>query len=150
MVADDQGKEAVDVVAYKERAPGIYRAKFVKLDTDYHLTDKETGEDITRWRWVFQETGDTTTMGEMDTLTSTGFKSRSNGLKFFTGMLGRAPTPADDTDALLGQTFDVVFGPNQNGRHTITNVLRVGVAEDQLLPEMPKDKPATLAGAELP
>lgn len=117
------------MVAYKERAPGVYRATFGKLDTDYHLTDKESGEDITRWRWVFQEKGDTTTMGEIDTLTSVGFKARSNGLKFFSGMLGRAPTAADDTDALIGQEFDVVFGPNQNGRYTITNVLKVGGAQ---------------------
>jgi len=105
---------------YTERAPGVYRAKFVKLDTDYKLTDKETGEELTRWRWVWQEVSDPTTVGELDTITSTSFRARTNGLKLFTGMLGRAPRDGDDTDSLIGQEFDVVYGPNQNGRYTVT------------------------------
>jgi hypothetical protein len=113
------------MVKYAERAPGVYRAKFVKLDPAFELTDRETGETVVRWRWVFQSVTDSTTIGEMDTVTSPGFKARSNGLKFFTGMLGRPPTETDDTDDYLGQEFDVVWGPNQNGRNTITNVLRV-------------------------
>ena len=67
------------------------------------------------WRWVFQELADSTTVGEMDTLTTPGFRTRSNGLKFFTGMLGRPPTEQDDTDTLIGQDFDVTWGPNQGG-----------------------------------
>ena len=118
------------MVAYKERAPGIYRARFVKLDTDYKITDRETSEELTRWRWVFQEIEDSTTVGELDTISSPGFKSRSNGLKLFTGMLGRAPRETDDTDAQVGQVFDVVFGPNQNGRNTVTGVVRVATGEN--------------------
>ena len=110
--------------AYKERAPGNYPSRFVKLDEDYKITDRETGEEVTRWRWVFQELADATTIGEMDTLTTPGFKSRSNGLKFFTGMLGRAPREGDNTDTLVGQTFDVTYGPNQNGRYTIVAVTK--------------------------
>jgi len=118
------------MVAYKERAPGIYRSRFVKLDTDYKITDRETSEELTRWRWVFQEIEDSTTVGELDTISSPGFKSRSNGLKLFTGMLGRAPTEADDTDQHLGKVFDVVWGPNQNGRMTVVNVIRVATADN--------------------
>ena len=102
------------MVKYAERAPGVYRAKFVALDTAYKITTRE-GDEMTMWRWLFQETADPTTVGELDTLTSPHFKARSNGLKLFTGMLGRAPTEQDDTDALIGQEFDVVFGPNQAG-----------------------------------
>lgn len=125
------------MVAYKERAPGVYRAKFVKLDTAYKLTDRETGEEVTRWRWVFQEVSDPTTVGELDTVSSPGFRARSNGLKLFTGMLGRAPTEADDTDHMLGQVFDVVYGPNQNGRNTVTNVIRIATPDNFVPAETP-------------
>lgn len=107
---------------FKERTPGIYRAKFVKLDEDFRLTDRDTKEEVIRWRWVFQETNDPTTVGELDTVTSPGFRARSNGLKFLTGMLGRQPQEGDDTATLIGQEFDVVYGPNQAGRYTITGV----------------------------
>lgn len=142
------------MVAYKERAPGVYRAKFVKLDTEYHLTDRDSGEDVVRWRWVFQEIADSTTVGELDTITSPGFRARSNGLKLLTGMLGRAPTEADDTDHLLGQTFDVVYGPNQNGRNTVTGVVRIATPDNFVPAETPPvpspaASPATV-GAELP
>ena len=109
---------------YRERAPGTYRANFVKLDEHYKIMDRESGEEVERWRWLFQEVDDQTTVGELDTLTTPGFKSRSNGLKFFTGMLGRAPREGDNTDSLIGQTFDVSYGPNQNGRYTIVGVTR--------------------------
>jgi hypothetical protein len=105
---------------YTERAPSNYTAKFVNLDTEYKLTDKETGEELTRWRWVWQEVGDPTTAGVLDTITSTSFRARTNGLKLFTGMLGRAPKDGDNTDDLIGQVFEVTYGPNQNGRYTVT------------------------------
>lgn len=108
-----------------DRKAGTYRARFVKLDTGFVLTDKDTGEDVIRWRWVFQETADSTTVGEIDTITSPSFKARTNGLKFFTGMLGRTPTESDDTDDLVGKEYDVQYGPNQNGRLTIIGVTKV-------------------------
>lgn len=114
------------MVAFTERQAGTYRAKFVKLDDNYQITDRQTKETVTRWRWVFQDVADSTTVGEIDTLTSPGFKRGSNALKFFSGMLGRPPTNEDDTDALIGQEFDVVYGPNQAGNLAITGVLRVG------------------------
>lgn len=131
------------MVAYKERAAGIYRAAFVKLDTAFKLTDRETQEEVMRWRWVFQEVADQTTVGEMDTVTSAGFKARSNGLKLFTGMLGRPPTEADDTDQHLGKVFDVVWGPNQNGRMTITGVVRIATTDNFV----PAETPVPAAGS---
>ncbi len=109
---------------YTERAPGSYPASFVKLDTDFHMTDRETGEEVIRWRWVWQEVSDPTTAGELDTITSTSFRARTNGLKLFTGMLGRPPKEGDDTDSLIGQIFDVQYGPNQNGRYTVTGATK--------------------------
>ena len=109
---------------YTERAAGIYPATFTKLDENFEITDRETKELVTRWRWVFQELADATTAGELDTITSPGFRPRSNGLKFLTGMLGGPPPANFDTDSLIGTVFDVTYGPNQNGTLTITNVLR--------------------------
>lgn len=109
---------------YTERAAGVYRCTFTKLDENYTFEDKKTGEEITRWRWVFQDKNDPTTVGEIDTLTSPGFRPRSNGLKFLMGMLGRAPNGDDDTDALIGQEFDVTYGPNQAGTLTIIGVTK--------------------------
>lgn len=141
----DQGheREAVDMVKYADtdRKPGTYRATFVKLDTDFVLTDQKTGEDVTRWRWVFQDVTDPTTVGEMDTITSPHFKARSNGLKFLTGMLGRKPTEDDDTDTLIGKVFDVQWGPNQNGRMTIIGVLAVNAAPVPATPDPTEQLP---------
>jgi hypothetical protein len=109
---------------YTERAAGTYRCRFVKLDENFTMTDKQTGEDVTRWRWVFQEVGDPTTVGEIDTISSPGFRPRSNGLKFLMGMLGGPPPAGFDTDTLIGQEFDVQYGPNQAGTLTIVGVAK--------------------------
>jgi hypothetical protein len=111
------------VVKYAERAPGVYRAKFLGV-TDREITDRQTGEVDTVWLWRWQETADPTTVGELDTITSRHFKARSNALRIFTGMLGRPPTGDDDTDNLIGQEFDVVYGPNQSGKNTVTGATR--------------------------
>ena len=127
-----------------EREAGTYRCKFVQLDEDFQITDRKTGEELTRWRWVFQEVGNDLTTGQIDTLTSPGFAKGSNGLRFLTGMLGRPPTKEDDTDNLIGQEFDVQYGPNRAGTLAIVGVLKVsanptplaaaGVATDQTPP----------------
>jgi hypothetical protein len=136
------------MVKSTERAPGIYRATFTALDLDYRITDKETGEEVRRWRWVFQETKDPTTVGEIDTISSPSLAKGTNGLKFFTGMLGRPPVPdVDDTDELVGQTFDVTYGPNQNGRLTIIGVTRVGL-DNQPVPKA--DVPMTTLPNQVP
>ncbi len=136
------------MVKYGGREAGVYRATFVKLDTDYTITDKDTNEEVVRWRWVFQDVKDPTTVGEIDTISSPNMAPRSNGLKFFTGMLGRPPTNKDDTDDLIGQAFDVTYGPNQNGRLTIVNVTRVGL-DDQPKPAAVA-APAAVPAGELP
>lgn len=115
-----------------DRVPGVYRAKFTKLDLAFPVVDRETGEEQLRWRWVFQDVNDSTTVGEIDTITNRHFKQRSNGLKFLTGMLGRQPQPDDDTDTLIGKIYDVTWGPNQNGRNTIVAVTKVGKSGDDL------------------
>jgi hypothetical protein len=135
------------MASFNERGAGTYRCTFVKLDEDFTITDKQTQQDVTRWRWVFQEVADSTTAGEIDTLTSPGFKKGSNGLRFLMGMLGRAPQVGDTTDALIGQEFDVQYGPNRAGTLAIVGVTRpanptplaaAGVATDQASPgELP-------------
>lgn len=113
------------MVKYTEREAGTYRCRFVALDTEYKITDRQTGQEVTRWRWVYQDVRDDTTIGQIDTLTSPGFAKGSNGLRFLTGMLGRAPTKEDDTDYLIGKEFDVQYGPNRAGTLAIIGVLRV-------------------------
>ena len=108
-----------------EREVGTYRARFIGLEEDYRITPKATGVEESRWRWVFQNTNKYDAAPIIDTIASPGFKPRSNGLKFLTGMLGRAPKVGDKTEDLIGQEFDVDWGPNLNGRLTIVNVRKV-------------------------
>ena len=138
---------------FKERAPGSYPARFVALDTEYPITVRETGEEAIRWRWVFQELADPTTAGEMDTITTPGFRARSNGLKLFTGMLGRPPREGDNTDDLIGQVFDVQYGPNMNGRNTVVGATRPVPRAAQNttdLKSVPAPETATFRGTEVP
>ena len=108
-----------------ERAVGTYRSKFVALDEAYPITPRTTGVEERRWRWVFQHLDPKDPDPVIDAIASPGFKQRSNNLRFLTGMLGRAPRIGDKTEDLLGQDFDVDYGPNLNGRNTIVNVRRV-------------------------
>ncbi len=108
-----------------ERQVGTYRATFAALDENYPITPRATGVEEIRWRWVFQNTDPKDPDPVIDAIASPGFKQRSNNLKFLTGMLGRAPRIGDKTEDLLGQVFDVDYGPNLNGRNTIVNVRKV-------------------------
>ncbi len=108
-----------------ERHVGTYRSKFVALDETYPITPRATGVEEIRWRWVFQNTDPKDPDPVIDAIASPGFKQRSNNLKFLTGMLGRAPRIGDKTEDMLGQEFDVDYGPNLNGRNTIVNVRKV-------------------------
>ena len=65
---------------YTERDAAVYLATFVKLDESFEITDRDTKETVIRWRWVFQDINDPTTAGEIDTITTPGFRPRSNGL----------------------------------------------------------------------
>lgn len=116
---------------FNERTPGTYRSKFVALDERYPITPRETGVEEIRWRWVFQHNDPRDADPVIDAIASPGFKARSNNLKFLTGMLGRPPVVGDNTDSLLGQDFDVQYGPNMNGRNTIVGVLRVNPVASQ-------------------
>lgn len=142
------------MVKATEREPGIYRCKFDALDLNYPVPDRETGETVIRWRWMFTEINPKNPAWNpaIDTITTPALTARTNGLKFFTGMLGRPPTAQDDTDDLLGQAFDVTYGPNQNGRLTITNVTRVGLDDQPKPDDDPQNvsRSAELAGLELP
>src|SRR5688572_13047710 len=122
---------------FNERGAGTYRCTFVKLDEDYRITDKATQQEVVRWRWVFQETSDPTTVGEIDTLTSPGFKKGSNGLRFLMGMLGRPPQVGDKTDALIGQEFDVQYGPNRAGTLAIVGVTRPAAVPTPVVAGLP-------------
>lgn len=106
---------------YAERVAGVYPAVFIRVE-DYPIKDKDTDEVKPMWRWVFHDIDDDTPAGEMDTISTPGYRPRSNGLRIFTGMLGRDPGPGDDPLKLAGATFDVVYGQNQGGRLTITDV----------------------------
>ncbi len=108
-----------------EREVGTYRSKFVALDEHFPITPRATGVTEERWRWVFQHLDPKDPDPVIDAIASPGFKQRSNNLKFLTGMLGRAPRIGDKTEDLLGQDFDVDYGPNLNGRNTIVNVRKV-------------------------
>lgn len=152
------------MVKVADRVAGIYRAKFDGIDTAFKVPDRDSGETVIRWRWMFTEVEprkDASINPAIDTITTPSLTARTNGRKFFTGMLGREPNATDDTDTLVGQVFDVTYGPNQNGRLTIVGVSRVidgpAVAEaplsrsldDTPLTALPNMVTATPAG-ELP
>ena len=121
---------------YKERAAGIYRATYLGCE-DKSFTDKETGEEVTKWLWRFQETADPLSTGELALFTNRSMRSpNSNAYKMATGILGHKPQPGDDTEAMVGQTYDVVYGPNQAGNLAITSVVKVN-AEPVPVPATP-------------
>lgn len=123
------------MVKYATRVAGIYRARYVGT-TDKKLTDQETGDEVTRWLHVFQEVDDSTTVGEISKFTGTDPKSgNSNAHKMLSGIMGRKLQDGDDTDSMIGRLYDVVWGPNQAGNLTITQV--VLVAEGPALAVVP-------------
>lgn len=131
---------------FTARVAGTYRCTFVQV-REVEWTDKDTGELVQRWSWEFQELDKPGSDGQIDRLTDRKLTKNSNALKFFTGLLGRPPQNGDDTDALKGTLVDVIYGPNQAGNLSITNVMRVAettpaavappVAEPAALPELP-------------
>lgn len=130
---------------YKERSQGIYRARYVGCD-EKTLTDQETGEEQVRWLWRFQEVSDPATTGEIAKFTGTSLRSpNSNAYKMAVGIVGRPLQPNDDTEVNIGQLYDVVYGQNQAGNLTITNVIRV--AEAPATPQEPASIPVASAPA---
>lgn len=108
-----------------ERKVDTYRSRFMGIDENYPITPRQTGVEEIRWRWIFQNTDPKDPDPVIDAIASPGFKQRSNNLKFLIGMLGRAPRVGDRTEDMIGQEFDVDYGPNLNGRNTIVNVRKV-------------------------
>ncbi len=132
-----------------ERHVGTYRSKFVALEENYPITPRATGVEEIRWRWVFQNTDPKDPDPVIDAIASPGFKQRSNNLKFLTGMLGRAPRIGDKTEDMLGQVFDVDYGPNLNGRNTIVNVRKVTpVAPQETMTETGAEKAERIHAAQ--
>jgi hypothetical protein len=125
-----------NVPAYQERKAGIYRSTFTGTH-DRSFTNPETNEEEARWLWTFQEKADPTTAGVIDALTGTSLRSaNSNAYKIASGIVGRKLEPGDDTDDYVGREYDVVWGPNKNGRLTITAVVPV-----QDAPQAAQDAP---------
>lgn len=138
---------------YVTRKAGIYRATYAGC-TERELVNQDTGEMERRWLWRFQELTDPTTAGEISKWTGTSLKSpKSNAHIMAAGVMGRKLQPDDDTETMVGQTYDVVYGPNQAGNLTITSVVRVSDAPAQAAVDpSPQPAAATPAGAppELP
>jgi hypothetical protein len=107
-----------DVDRDREREKGVYVCSFVAVEP-FSYTDKATGAIEHRWRWVFVDDKDI----ELDTITSTSFRPRTNGLKLFTGILGREPREGDKPSASYGKLVQCVWGENQGGKLTITDIL---------------------------
>jgi hypothetical protein len=101
-----------------ERDAGIYVSEFLGV-MPFQYDDKATGEKQDRWRWLFVDAD----KHPLDTLTSPHFRPRSNGLKLFTGILGRAPKDGDRPNESVGKIVNVVWGLNQGGKLTVTDVL---------------------------
>lgn len=110
---------------YQARTIGTYRARYLGC-SERTLEDQDTGDEVVRWLWRFQEVLDPTSVGEIAKWTGTNPKStQSNAYKMMFGVLGHAPQPGDDTEAHVGELYDVTYGPNSKGTLTITAVTPV-------------------------
>jgi len=110
-------KEVADEIVFDEPEAGIYPATFEGVEP-FSYEDKQTGETELRWRWVFVGIDGT----DFDTLTSRSFRPGTNGLKLFTGILGRAPRNGDKVSDHVGAFVQLVYGPNKGGKLTVTDV----------------------------
>ena len=104
-------------IEFNEREVGVYPAEF-KGAVDFEYTDQATAEVEHRWRWKFSDAN-----GDFDTITTRTFLPGSNALKFFTGLLGRPPIKGDKPNDSIGLFVNVIYGPNRNGKLTITDVM---------------------------
>lgn len=134
---------------YQARTAGIYRARYVGC-SERTLTDQDTGEEQQRYLWRFQEINDPLTTGEISKWTSTNMQNaNANAHKIAAGIMGRKLQPGDDTETMVGQLYDVVYGPNQAGNLTITSVVRVvdaapSQAAEAVVPPTVAPQPAAL------
>ena len=110
---------------YQARKAGIYRATYTGC-SERTFTNKETGEDEIALLWRFQSVDDPLTTGEMSKWTRTSLRSpNSNAHILAAGVMGRKLQPGDDTETMVGELYDVVYGPNQAGNLAITSVVKV-------------------------
>lgn len=107
--------ERVPEVVYSEPEAGVYPGTFIACEP-FQYDDKTTGEVELRWRWGFYSDDDI----EFDTLTSRSFRPGTNGLKLFTGILGRPPVPGDKPSDSYGKHGSIVYSPNKGGKLTVT------------------------------
>lgn len=110
---------------YHEREAGVYDAVFTNIRTVQDIPDFQTGELGPRWVWTFQDVEDDTTAGVIDAMTAThiGKTTRALSRRIMVGLLGRQPANGDNPTTLYGALVKVVYGPNSNGKLSITDVL---------------------------
>ena len=101
-----------------DREPGIYVAEFLGV-SHFQYVNKVSNETEDRWRWLFRDDQ----QKPLDTLTSTHMRAGSNGLKLFTGILGRAPKEGEKPNDKVGTIVQAVWGPNRGDKLTITSVV---------------------------
>jgi hypothetical protein len=115
---------------YTERKAGVYRSTYTGWSTVTFDDKDNPGQEVTRWKWAFQEVADKSTAGQIDKLTGDSMASpNSNAYKMASGIVGRKLEPGDDTEAHVGELYDVVYGPNQAGKLTITQVIKITGAQ---------------------
>ena len=127
-------------VVYTEPEAGVYPGTFTACEP-FQYEDKTTGEIELRWRWGFYSDDDI----EFDTLTSRSFRPGTNGLKLFTGILGRPPVPGDKPADSYGKHGSIVYSPNKGGKLTVTEF-----HADRAKPAAVAPTPGEFSGAPAP
>ena len=101
------------------------------------FTNNETNVQEPRWDWQFQSVADPSSRRDLRDDATSLRSPNSNAYKFATGIMGRKLQPEDDTDSTSGRLYDVVYGPNQDGKLTITSVVKVQMPHSP--PRMPQE-----------
>jgi hypothetical protein len=126
--------------SYTARKAGIYRAKYLGC-VERTVTDDDGTEKV-MWLWSWQEVADPTTAGVLSRFTGTSLQSKnSNAYKLAAGILSDDPHNGADTEAHVGELYDVIYMPNQAG-----NLAVIGCTAVNGQPMMaPEDKAAAMA-----
>lgn len=116
---------------YHEREAGIYEAVFVSITVKQDVADFQSGELGDRWIWTFQDVNDDSTVGVIDAMTAPriGTTTKALSRRIVKTLFGREPQNGDDPTSRYGTVVNVVYGPNQNGKLAITDVLPVKSAK---------------------
>jgi hypothetical protein len=111
--------------SYTARKAGIYRAKYLGC-TERTVTDDDGTEKV-MWLWSWQEVTDPTTAGVLSRFTGTSLQSKnSNAYKIAAGILSDDPHNGADTEAHVGELYDVIYMPNQAGNLAVIGCTAVG------------------------